>query len=325
MAGKVWGIKLGSGGSCVSFCERHGIVGVGWRMVEAAKVETATRAELWSHVKAVCTFYSDNREVGKATGQLFRIGQECKQGDYVLYYDPPQKAVRVCRVVSGPLFRDFEMDDRADVWHHRKVEYPVGPIPVLDLHGSLKGALLGPRMSFWDMGAVFDTVDQIAKGQSPHLVAAPDLELEAAYRQLQTLVVHRAETLNDQDWEWLVVDYLKAQGAWVDERNVGGSRPIIDAEAVFDMGEFGTKKCRIQVKRYQGRAVDWPEIERDFRNAGETDIFCFVSVFGFTDLARQKADEEGVRLMEAGDFVRFLLGGKLRDRLRQKLRLPMWE
>ncbi len=324
MAGKVWGIKLGSGGSCVAFCERHVIVGIGWRMVDPRTVATATREQLWSHVKATCTFYKQAREVGRAAGQLFRFGQECKPGDHVLYYDPPRKGVRLCRVTSGPLYRDFDLDDRTDIWHHRKVEYPVGPIPVLDLHGSLKGGLLGPRMSFWDMGPVFDTVDQIARGQSPHLVAAPDPELEAAYGQLQTLVVRRAEALNEQDWEWLVVDYLKAQGASVDERLVGGNRPIIDAEAVFDLGEFGRRTWRVQVKRYQGRAVDWPEIEQDFRHAGDAD-FCFVSVFGFTDQARQKADEEGVRLMEAGDFVRFLLGGKLRERLRQKLRLPMWD
>jgi hypothetical protein len=254
---------------------------------------------------------------------LFRFGQECKPGDYVLYYDPPRKAVRVCRVSSGPLYRDFERDDRTDIWHYRKVEHPVGPIPLLDLHGSLKGSLLGPRMSFWDMGSVFDTVDQIARGQSPHLVAVPDPELEAAYGQLQTLVVRRAEALNEQDWEWLVVDYLKVQGASVDERLVGGSRPIIDAEAVFDHGELGRERWRVQVKRYQDRQVDWPEIERDYRHAGDAN-FGFVSVFGFTEQARRSAEAEGVRLWEAGDFVRFLLGGKMRDRLRQKLRLPMW-
>lgn len=45
MAGKVWGIKLGSGGSCVAFCEPHAIVGVGWPVVEAAKVAAASREE----------------------------------------------------------------------------------------------------------------------------------------------------------------------------------------------------------------------------------------------------------------------------------------
>jgi hypothetical protein len=155
------------------------------------------------------------------------------------------------------------------------------------------------------------------------LAVAPDPDLEAAYRQLQTLVIRRAEALNEQDWEWLVVDYLKAQGAFVDERLVGGSRPIIDAEAVLDHGELGKEVWRVQVKRYQGRPVDWPEIEADYRNAGDAN-FCYVSVFGFTEQARQSADDEEIRLMEAGDFVRFLLGGKLRPRLPDKLRFPIW-
>ena len=48
------------------------------------------------------------------------------------------------------------------------------------------------------------------------------------------------EALNELDWEWLVVDYLKAQGASVNERLVGGNRPIIDAEAMFDLGDSAT-------------------------------------------------------------------------------------
>lgn len=208
-----------------------------------------------------------------------------------------------------------------DIWHYRKVEYPVDPIPILDLHGSLKGSLLGPRMSFWDMGPVFETVDQIARGESPHAAANP--ELEGVYRNLEELVIRQTDVLTDQDWEWLVVDYLKAQGAYVDERFVGGTRPIIDTEAVFDHGELGIEVWRVQVKRRKGAPFDWPEIEHDYQHVGDAN-FCFVSVFGFTEQARQRADEEGVRLLEAGDFVRFLLGGKLRPRLRDKLRLPFW-
>jgi predicted Mrr-cat superfamily restriction endonuclease len=257
MSGRVWAIKLGSGGACVPFCERHRIVGLGWKTVDAKVIASSTRDQLWSCVKQDCTFYSTNREVGKATGQLFRFGQDCSEGDYILYYDPPGKTVRVCRITSGPLYRDFELDDSTDIWHYRRVEYTVDPIPVLDFHGSLKGSLLGPRMSFWEIAGASTTVDQIARGLSPGLESAPDPELTAAYRRLQDLVIERAEALNEQDWEWLVVDYLKAQGASVDERRVGGSWPIIDAEARFDHGEFGEEVWRIQVKRYQNRLVDW--------------------------------------------------------------------
>lgn len=106
-SGRVWGIKLGSGGAYVAFCERHQIVGLGWQMVDPKIVATGTREQVWSHVKAVCPLNTDNRAVGKATGQLFRFGQECEEGDYVLYYNPGGKCVRICRVVSGPLHRGF--------------------------------------------------------------------------------------------------------------------------------------------------------------------------------------------------------------------------
>ena len=58
-----------------------------------------------------------------------------------------------------------------------------------------------------------------------------------------------AEALNERDWEWVVVDWLKTQGAHVDERHVGKNQPIIDAEARFDHGELGEDLWRVQVKR----------------------------------------------------------------------------
>jgi hypothetical protein len=108
----------------------------------------------------------------------------------------------------------------------------------------------------------------------------------------------------------------------VDERKVGGAGAVIDVEARFPRGELGEEVWRVQVKRYQDKQIDWPAIEKDFQHAGEDAKFCFVSVYGFTPEAEAKADEEGIRLMEVGDFTRFLLSGKVRDRLREKLALP---
>jgi hypothetical protein len=73
----------------------------------------------------------------------------------------------------------------------------------------------------------------------------------------------------------------------------------------------------VQVKRSQDRPVEWREVEHHYRNAGDAH-FCFVSVFGFTQEAVQMADAEGIRLLEVGDFVHFLLGGKLRPQLKEK-------
>lgn len=318
MANKAWGIKLGSGGRCVAFCEKHGIVGIGWKDVDQSVLISGSRDDLARHVRDRCTWYTSNVARGAAVGQLHRFARECQVGDYVLYYDPRNKHVRVCRVMSGPLFRDFEPDDQTDIWHYRKVECPVAPIPILDFHGTLKGRLLGPRMSFWALHPV-DIVQEIVEGVS----STRDEAFEAAFTALQDLVLHRAEALHDTDWEWLVVDYFKAQGAQVDERMVGGSRPIIDVEATFHHGELGEEVWRVQVKRYQDRRVDWPEIEADLVHVGDDARFCYVSVYGFTDEARARADEENVRLMEAGDFTRFLLGGRVRDSLRRKLRIPV--
>ncbi len=214
MGQRVWGIKLGSGGICVEFCRRHGIVGVGWQDVDPKLLASGTRDELWSHVKSVCAFYKQDREVGVGTGQLFRFGRECAAGDYILYYNPIGKCVQICRVASDSLYRDFELEDQTDIWHYRRVEYPVPAIKILDFYGRLKGSLLGPRMSFWEIAEAFDIVDQIVRGQSPNLIAAPDKDVQDAYHRLQTLIIRRSEALNDKDWEWLVVDYLKRKARW---------------------------------------------------------------------------------------------------------------
>jgi len=319
---RAWGIKLGSGGRCVPFCEQHQIVGVGWRNIDPVVLRTATREGLTEHVTLRCPNYTSARERGNAVGQLWRFGRECAIGDYILYYDPPRKQVRICRVTSDAQARDFDLDQAAtDIWHLRRVEYPIPPIPILDFYGVLKGRLLGPRSSFWEIRP-FAVVDRLAKGAAPNMIAASDPELAAAYQRVRELVVKRAEALNDKDWEWLVADYFKAQGAHVDERRVGGTGAVIDVEARFSRGELGEEVWRVQVKRYQDRQIDWPAIETDFEHAGEDAQFCFVSVYGFTAEARARAEAEDIRLMEAGDFTRFLLSGKVRDRLRQKLALP---
>lgn len=323
MATRAWAIKLGSGGRCVSFCEHHQIVGVGWSEVDPGVLRSAGRDELWAHVKETCAWYrNDARAIGTAVGQLYRFARECAVGDYVLYYDPPKKHVRIAKITSEPRFRDFEPEVDIDIWHYRTIELAPKPIPILDFYGSLKGALLGPRMSFWevrDRGAV----DALFRGASPHLLRATDRELEQAYETLKRLLVARAETLTDTDWEALVADYLKAQGAYVDDRRVGKSRPVIDVEAVFRHGELGDDVWRVQVKRFQDQKVDWSAIEKDFHHVGEA-RFCYVSVFGFTEEARKRAEDARIVLLEAGDFAPFLLSGKLRQQLADKLRLPQW-
>lgn len=290
-------------------------------MVDPSIAAFASHRDLRRHVTEVCDFYKTERERGAGTGQIFRFVQECQPGDYVLYYNPPKKHVVFTRVVSGPLFRDFDLDDRTDIFHYREVEYSREPVPILDLYGPLKGKLLGPRMSFWEIGS-HEVVDTIANGGSPAIAAAEDPELMAAYRNLRSLVLKRAESLNEADWEELAVDYFIAQGAHVLGR-VGGNQPIIDAEAIFHHGELGEEVWRIQVKRYQDRVVDWPTIQRDFEHVGAESRFCYVSVYGFSAEARTRADDESVHLMEAADFTRFLLSGRCRESIRQKLRLPV--
>ena len=292
-APRVWAIKLGTGGNFVDFCEKHQIVGIGWVGVTT-------------------------------TPQILQFVEECAIGDYVIYCDPPRKQVRICRVISEAKYRDFDLigsEASIDIWHYRKVEYPTPPIGVLDFHAGFKGRILDPRMFFWELIGAYSRIDQIAKSRTPQIAAAADSEIIQTYVTLRELVVARAEALNEELWQSLVVDYLRAQAAWVEEKEPAGDYPLMRVEARFNHGELGEETWRVRILRSKGHKVDWPEIEPELNLSGSARL-CFVSVFGFTEKARQMAQARQVRLMQASDFTSFLVAGKLRESIRQELRLP---
>jgi hypothetical protein len=226
------------------------------------------------------------------------------------------------------MYRDFDQQARdtvgeeVDIWHYREVDYPIAPIPLLDFYGALKGRLLGPRIAFWEIAGVVEIVDCLCAGVAPNVSLASDPEIRTAYDALRSLILRRAEALNERDWELVVADFLRAQGAQVDERQIGGSHAVMDVEARFNLGVFGESVWRAQVKRLQNRQVDALDIDYLAKHGGDAQL-CFVSVFGFTTAASRKAEQEGIMLLEAGDFVQFFLAGKLRDSIAQKLRLPV--
>jgi predicted Mrr-cat superfamily restriction endonuclease len=330
LAERAWAIKLGSGGRCVPFCEEHAIVGVGWKNVDPVVVIGGTREEIYENLAARREYKDNESSFGQWTGSLCRFGQTCTEGDYVLYYDPGQKRVQICRVLSALRYRDFDLEakdttgNEVDIGHYRTIEFATQPIPILDLYGAIKGKLLGPRGTFWELRDEFSTIDQLAKGLLPHVLIASDPEIRETLTRLRSLVVSRAEALNERDWEFLVADYFKAQGAQVDESAIGGSRGTIDVEAIFTHGEIPASVWRVQVKRLQNREVDWASIESDCQYVGEAQ-FCYVSVFGFTGEARLLAEEKGVLLLQAEDFTSFLLSGKVRESVARKLLLPRLE
>jgi hypothetical protein len=57
--------------------------------------------------------------------------------------------------------------------------------------------------------------------------------------------------LNERDWEVVVADYFRAQGANLDG-SVGGNRAVADIEARFGHGELGDELWRVQVTFLKG-------------------------------------------------------------------------
>jgi predicted Mrr-cat superfamily restriction endonuclease len=324
MAGKAWAIKLGSGGRCIPFCEKHGIVGVGWKRVAPVAVVSGSRAMLIRQLESISDYKGDEEKFGRWAGSLNRFGSECSEGDLVLYYDPSNKHVRICEAIGKPNYRDFDLaakdtyNEEVDIWHCRKVRQTCEAIPIVDFYGAIKGKLLGPRGTFWQLHDLFELIQQIGLGIKPGLLMAKDSEIQEAKSKLEELITKRTETLNEHDWEILAADYFRAQGAAVDMNAIGGNQSVIDFEAIFDHGDVPESAWRVQVKRYQNRPVDRQDIKNFADRAGSTNL-CFVSVFGFTDEARKFADDEDIFLRQAEDFSSFILSGKLAESLKLKL------
>jgi len=313
----MWAIKLGSAGRCVSFCEERGVVGLGWRMIDHDVLATGSSDELWAHVKERCPWYSSTTAISQARGQLWRFARECEVGHIVVYYDPSRKDAVFCRV-DGDVERrsDEDGDPTVDIWFMRRVTI-LRRIPVLNLHGTVKGRLLGPRMSFWRLRPA-QLVSELAEhGTAIHR----DEEVEEAFAALVDIVARRATQLNDRHWEAVVANYFRAQGAQIPGR-VGGNQAVVDVEAHFPRGALGLETWRVQVKRFTNRPVDALEILRDYENSGDCDRFGYASVFGFTDEARERADEANIRLWEPKDFAIFLLSERVSENLREQLGFP---
>lgn len=309
---KAWAIKLGSAGMCIPFCEKRGIVGVGWEKIDLKVATSGDITALWNHIKQA-GYYQKDRSVGVACGNLYRFCVECKIGDYILYYDPANKRVKIAQVTSEVKKRDFDLKDETDIWFYREVKFPSAVekgIPSVSFDGTLKGSLLGPRGTFWSMP--FDRVDLIAQGKKPNFSGASNEEIQSALENVWNLIKKRSSSLDWNKWEVLAADYFRELGAHVGK--IGGSREVQDFEAVFCRGTKLEQRWRVQVKRYQDKQATWDEV-KDFINKvdDENTKLAFVSIYGFTQEAEEKSESEegeGITLLTMEDFNHFILSGK---------------
>lgn len=314
---RAWGIKLGSGGSAVEFCEERGIIGVGWCEVDLGEVEADDEQLLRKHLRDV---YGPGFPSGWP-GALRRFVNVCQSGDYVVYYVPQRKSFVICQVDGPASKRTTEVENDIDIWITRGATV-LNEIPVVEFFAPLKGRVLGPRMSFWQLHDEGETLAILAAGGDPLRIGAPDPQVLAALRTLQELATTRLHALDDRDYELLTADFFRAQGAEIVGRT--GAAAVIDVHARFARGSIGPDDWFVQVKRYQDQAIGVQPIEELVAHAGESGHVCFVSAFGFTSEARRFADAAGVHLLEASDFVPLALAGGLRAELQRKLGLPGW-
>lgn len=313
---QAWGLKLGSGGSAVEFCEKRSVVGVGWHDVDLELVRKGDISGTREHVQSV------TGEHYKAAwpGALHRFVCECSIGDYVAYYVPQRKEVVVAGVTGEATRREDELDTDIDIWIERQVEI-FGTFPIVGFHAPLRGRVTIPRQAIWQLHDAWPTLDALVRGEDPTLSAAPDPAVIEAMRRLRSLVTERLRKLNSSDYELLTAQYFKAHGAEI----IGkvGSRSVYDVHAVFGRGDLGTHWFA-QVKRFEGKQVGVGDLQTFLDNAGDSGQLCYVSADGFTKEAWEFADDASIYLLESGDFVPLALAGELGNVIQPKLELPGW-
>ncbi len=320
---KTWGIRLGSYGSQIDFCENQKIVGIGWNSVPAELMKSNNKDEI---VQFLMEFYPTRKKAGIAASQLTRFYHSINVGDYILYYNPPKKNVTIAKVESAASYRDFDLHKKdSDIWHYRKVSYPCPPIPITRFDAVLKWSLLGPKLSIWNIEQDSKRVDLLAQGLDPKQLEVPDIDISNAHEKLSELISKRLQSLDEIDLELLVSDYFEFSGLKV-IGSVGGNRTLIDVEGQLGCGAF-EERWVAQVKRRQNSKIDWPEIV-DYFEKSDYDNFCFVSLFGFTDRAHEENDNfhdddknrlSNIVLLEAKDFVDMVITRKCSEKILKKI------
>lgn len=306
---RTWGIRLGSGGCCIPFCEKHSIVGIGWQGVHFESVRD-------QNLKAL----RESGLNGHAIGTLSRFA-DVEQGDYVLYYNPNNKMVTLAKITSDLKYRDFDVDNEAvDIWFFRKVEI-CRCIRVLDFDATLKWSVLGPRGSFWlieSQNKEVSHADLLAQNLDPH--SQKDENIQCTYDMLRNAIKEKMEVLNEREFEILVADYMVFNGILVTGK-IGGNKPIIDVEGTGPFGQL----WRAQAKKENGQ-VSWDSVEAALQMAGGCN-FIYASFNGFTEEVRIKLEDVGdigdvgdIRLIEADDFVDMIIAKKCREEIMNKIR-----
>lgn len=332
MLGRTWAIKLGSMGELVPFCERHGLVGLGWPDVRPEVALAGDRASLLRYVESHYERGASEAQRRSIVGQIHRFCVEAAKGDEVVYFDPARAHVVVATIESDVFARDFGRPEVAGVWYWRRVARRAAPLPIGELSAGMQRRLRVPYITFWNLRS-FDLLSSkgassgarrasAARAGAPPGGPAPDPEIEDAYQRLEALLVRRVAWLQDQDVEALAVDWVRARGGEVDERAITRGRQLIEFEATVPAGHGSPRTLNLLLKRYRGRPVNWPTIGRARGKAARGSVCCFVAMGGFTSEAQTRAGAEGVALLEARDFVPLLMSGQIRDSLRARLQIP---
>ena len=303
---KTWGIKLGSNGCYVNFCEEYGIIGIGWKDVSLDLVQNKDRE----------TLYNDHGVNGHAFGTLERFVVEANIGDYVLYYHPIAKQITLARITGNAEKRDFSLElDNVDIWFLRKVEI-INSYNLVDFDASLKGSLLGYKGSFCcieNEDIPYSHCDLLAHGKDPY--SQDDEAIRDAYNNLHRLICNKMSSLDPTDFEHLIADYIVSMGFRISER-IGGNLPVIDIKGI---GPFGTI-CKAQVRR-TGGAVSKTEVQHCINNAGECDYFIFASLNGFSESLEGELDPEVILLdAKSDELFKLILSGKCSERVMNKIR-----
>lgn len=289
---QTWGIKLGSYGSAVEFCENHGIVGVGWEMFSPGDDELPPR--------------------------LRRFCQDVEINDYVIYYNPRKKTFSLCRVLGEAQHRDFDLDNDIDIWNYRKVR-KIKEINYLDFPGLLKWSVLGPRMSFWrieNSDAEKNYADCLAHDKD--FFERENKEFNEIFVKIKEIVLKKMQDLQEGDFEKLLFDLMEFQGIKC-SCDVGKSQAIID---VYGTGPFG-QKWYGQAKKRLGKKASGNEV-RKFVAAVDDNYGIFASFDGFDEEAQKVAGEhENILLLDKEDFVDLILSGKISDDLKIRLKLSI--
>ncbi|UCG68536.1 MAG: restriction endonuclease [Thermoplasmata archaeon] len=302
---RFWVVRVPKGDEVIKSIKNKGIVAVGFRITEsiANVIDRERIKELYRSARPDAT----EPRVAVAAGQLYRIAQVIKDGDWILTPNRSTRSILYGRVKGDYVFLKDAIGPGYS--HAREVEW-LGEFSRDQMSAPLRNSIGGIStvLNMDKHGAeLLRLMNQNSGGdEPPDEVDGEGLSFyDETKAQADELIADLLNKIDPYDFQELVAGLIQAMGyrTRVSEK---GPDEGIDIVAHPDVLGFERPRIKVQVKHRQS-AVGGPDIRNLAGTLSEGERGLLVSTGGFTKQALSEAKgKPNLTLLDSDEFVDLL-------------------